>query len=292
VRDGTGYHSWNYLEATLEPSEVAAETTTGQLAQLRKFDEADRTRHEVKGLAQLIPRDDLDVSFTGAWSQNDYPHSSYGLRGDERWNVGTELGYQPFERLSLSAWYSFEHIEQNQRSRWRPVSGVTVTDDPVNDWTSDSIDEIHAVGASIDLVIVPDRFDVNLSYTLERGTGQTHSDEAAGCLAAPVTLPCLPALGGTADGGNATDAPDLEDHLQILATTFHFQLSEHFSFEAMYAWQKLSLQDFHVDGLTPYMPLSNVNGSGVVSPSLDVFLGERLGDYNAHVVTFGATYEF
>jgi hypothetical protein len=47
-----------------------------------------------------------------------------------------------------------------------------------------------------------------------------------------------------------------------------------------------------VDGLNPYMPDSNVNGGGVISPSLDVFLGDRIGDYAAHIFALSATYRF
>jgi hypothetical protein len=60
----------------------------------------------------------------------------------------------------------------------------------------------------------------------------------------------------------------------------------------MYAFEKLSLSDYRVDGLDPYMPGSNVNGSGVVSPSLDVFLGDRWGDYKAHIFALSAIYRF
>jgi hypothetical protein len=60
----------------------------------------------------------------------------------------------------------------------------------------------------------------------------------------------------------------------------------------MYAFQKLSTNDFRVDGLNPFMPFSNVNGSGVVSPSLDVFLGDRVGGYNAQIFALTAIYKF
>jgi hypothetical protein len=58
------------------------------------------------------------------------------------------------------------------------------------------------------------------------------------------------------------------------------------------AFEKLSLKDYRVDGLNPFMPGSNVNGSGVVSPSLDVFLGDRIGDYAAHIFALSAVYHW
>jgi MtrB/PioB family decaheme-associated outer membrane protein len=291
-RDGTQYNPYDYLAATLDPAEVADASTTGQLAQLRKFDQADRIRNEVKLLTQLMPREDLDVGFSGGWAQYDYPHSDFGVLDDERWNLGTEIGYQPVEWFSMSAWYTFEHMKLSQKSRWRPVSGAAVTNDPVNNWSSESIDLVHTLGANLDFVLVPDKLDLSFSYTFERGNGETHANGAAGCVPAPVTGVCLPPPGTAADGGDAVNYPDIEDRLQIFATTLSYHLTEHFTLEGMYAFQKLSMTDFRVDGLNPFMPASNVNGSGVVSPSLDVFLGNRVGGYHAHIFALSAIYKF
>ena len=291
VRKGSEYNPYDFLAATLDPAEVPDAIPTGQLAELRKFDEADRTRNEIKLLTQLMPREDLDLSFSGGWADYEYPHSRFGLREDKRWNVGTEIGYQPVEWFSMSAWYNFEHWRQGQKSRWRPVAGAAVTDDPANDWNSDSTDLVHTLGASLDFVLVPDRLDLSFRYVFERGDGQTHSNGADGCVPAPATDDCLP-LGTAADGGNAVNYPDIEDRLQLFATTLSYHVSEQVTLEGMYAFEKLSLKDYRVDGLDPFMPGSNVNGSGVVSPSLDVFLGDRLGDYKAHIFALSAVYRY
>jgi hypothetical protein len=292
VRKGSEYNPYDYLSAALDPAEVDDATITGQLSELRKFDEADRTRNEIKLLTQLVPRDDLDLSFSAGWAHYDYPHSNYGVSDDKRWNLGTELGYQPVEWFSMSAWYTFEHLNLQQKSRWRPVTGAsTITDDPVNDWNSESTDLVHTLGVNLDFVIVPEKLDLSFLYSFERGNGQTHAKGAAGCLSAPVTTLCIPA-GTAADGGDGVNYPDIEDRLQIFSTILRYHVDEHLTLEGMYAFEKLSLSDYRVDGLNPFMPASNVNGSGVVSPSLDVFLGDRWGDYKAHIFALSAIYRF
>jgi hypothetical protein len=292
VRKGTEYQPWDFLEATLDPAEVDGAIPTGQLAELRKFDEADRTRNEVRLLTQLIPRDDLDLTFSAGWAHYDYPHSNYGVSDDKRWNAGTELGWQPLEWLSLSAWYNFEHLSVQQKSRWRPVAGAdTVTDDPVNDWNSESTDLVHTLGVNLDFVIVPEKLDLSFLYTFERGNGQTHAKGAAGCNGSPPGDLCIPA-GPDADGGAAPNFPDIEDRLQLFAAILRYHVGENVTLEGMYAFEKLSLQNFRFDGLDPFEPGSNVNGSGVVSPSLDVFLGDRFGDYDAHIFALSAVYRF
>lgn len=280
VRKGSEYNPYDFLAATLDPAEVPDAITTGQLAQLRKFDEADRTRNEVKLLTQLMPREDLDLNFSAGWAHYDYPHSNFGVSDDKRWNLGAEIGYQPVDWFSMSTWYSFEHLSLQQKSRWRPVSGVVVTSDPLDDWNSESTDLIHTLGVNLDFVIVPEKLDLSFLYTFERGNGQTHANGAAG------------QAGAGADGGNGVNYPDIEDRLQLFSTILRYHVDEHLTLEGMYAFEKLSLSDYRVDGLNPFMPGSNVNGSGVVSPSLDVFLGDRWGDYKAHIFALSAIYRF
>jgi MtrB/PioB family decaheme-associated outer membrane protein len=294
TRDGTSYNPYDYLAATLDPADVSDAIPASQLADLRKFDEADRTRNEVRFLTQLVPRYDFDVSFSGGWAKYDYRNTDYGTKDQQRWNVGTEFGYEPLDWLSISAWYNFERISLDQRSRWRDrslfVSLVTV-DDPVNDWSSESTDTIHTIGARLGVVLIPGKLDLDFSYVFERGNGETHSKSAAGCVGVnPIgTLETCPP---SADGGNAPNFPDIEDRLQLFTTVLRYYWTEHLTFEGMYAFEKLSLSDYRVDGLNPYMPASNVDGSGSVSPSLDVFLGNRLGDYDAHIFAVSATYRF
>ena len=40
------------------------------------------------------------------------------------------------------------------------------------------------------------------------------------------------------------------------------------------------------------MPFSNINGSGTISPSNDVFLGDRQQDFHAHIFALSLIYRF
>jgi MtrB/PioB family decaheme-associated outer membrane protein len=286
VREGTTYNPFDYIAASGDPNQIGDDeefVNTGQLSDLRKFDEADRQRNEVKLLTQFMPHETFDVSVSGGWSLYDYKHSSYGVDEEERWNAGLEFGYTPLEWLSMSAWYNFERVRLFQNSRWRPVTGGVVTDDPINDWNSDSTDIIHTFGVSLDFVLVPDKLDLGFRYLFERGDGQTDSNSVPGF------------VGGTTDGGNSVNFPDIEDRLQLFSTTLSYHLSESFTVEGTYAFEDLSLSDYRVDGLNPYMPDSPVGGSGipvVPSESRDIFLGDELGDYQAHIFGLSVIYKF
>lgn len=60
-------------------------------------------------------------------------------------------------------------------------------------------------------------------------------------------------------------------------------LREDLSLRSSYRFEAFEYDSFATEALQPFMPGSNVNGSGVVSPSTDLFLGDRLGDYRAHI---------
>ena len=283
IRRGSDYNTFAHLtHAVLEELDAEAQAQAQSIL-LRKFDEADRVRNQADLLAQLSPREDVTLTFTGGYGQTNYDDSTFGLTDDERWSVGTDVGYRPLEWLALSAWYTYENIEFKQQSRWRPrtfTAPIVVTDNPVNDWSSTSEDQVHTAGVGADIILIPDRLDANLSYILEIAKAKTHAVGAAGTTNA------------AADGGNAVDWPDIKDTLQTFIAALRYHIVKNLTVKAEYRFEHFNLANFKTDGLEPFMANSNVNGSGTVSPSLDVFLGDRVDDYVAHVIALSLIYRF
>lgn len=58
--------------------------------------------------------------------------------------------------------------------------------------------------------------------------------------------------------------------------------------QAEYRFEHYAMDNFKVDGLNPFMPVSNVNAAGVITASTDIFLGDQLGNYNAHIFQLSA----
>jgi MtrB/PioB family decaheme-associated outer membrane protein len=281
VRRGNGYDQDAYLEesfdfAALTPDEISAL----EFPELRKFDLADRISNRVDLLAQLTPRDDLSFTVTGSVATADYDNTDFGLESDESYSLGGETAWQALSWLGFSTWYTFENIRYEQESRYRPVVGGVPVDDPVNDWSSLSRDQVHNLGFDVELVLVPDRLDATLGYALQHAVGQTNSTGVPG-VAPPGT-----------DGGNAPDWPHLEDVFQNLHAVLRYHVNEKLTVKGAYVFEKFDLTNFKIDDLDPFMPSSNVNGSGVVSPSRDVFLGNRIEDYKAHVFALSLLYRF
>jgi MtrB/PioB family decaheme-associated outer membrane protein len=280
IRRGTDYNTFAHLAHTIiDEADFSTSVTTGQSTLLRKFDEADRIRNQVDLLAQFSPRDDLTLAFTGGYGLTDYDDTTLGLTEDERWSVGTDIGYRPLERLALSAWYTFENIQFKQDSRWRPVSGGVAVDSSLNDWSSTSEEQVHTAGVGADILLIPDRLDASLSYVLEIAKAKTGATGVPGTTAAP-------------DGGNAVDWPDIKDTLQTFIAALRYHIVKNLTVKAEYRFEHFNLSNFKTDDLDPFMTNSNVNAAGTVSPSLDVFLGDRVDDYVAHVIALSLIYRF
>lgn len=280
IRRGTDYNTFAHLAHTIvDEADFSTSVTTGQSTLLRKFDEADRIRNQVDLLAQLSPREDVTLTFTGGYGLTDYDNTSRGLTEDERWSVGTDIGYRPLSWLALSTWYTFENIRFKQESRWRPVVAGVAVDSSLNDWSSTSQDQIHTAGVGAEMVLIPDRLDASLSYVLEIAKAKTRAAGVPGTTAAP-------------DGGNAVDWPDIKDTFQTFIAALRYHLQKNLTVKAEYRFEHFNLSNFKTDGLDPFMANSNVNAAGTVSPSLDVFLGDRVDDYVAHVIALSLIYRF
>ncbi len=264
IRRGSDYNTFAHLEHAVSEDDLAAAIPTGQSLSLRKFDEADRVRHQVDLLAQVSPQEDLTLSFTGGYGLINYDESTFGLTDDERWSVGTDIGYRPLAWLALSAWYTFENIQFKQESRRRPFgsSGPGV---PADDWSSTSEDQVHTAGTGADLLLIPDRLDASLSYVLEVAKAKTR------------------AAGGSTS--TAVDFPDIKDTLQTFIAALRYHLLKNLTVKAEYRFEHFNLANFKTDGLDPFMATSSTN-------SLDVFLGDRVDDYAAHVIALSLIYRF
>lgn len=259
IRRGTDYNTFAHLLHAVQEDEALATMPVGQSTFLRKFDEADRVRHQGDVLAQVSPREDVTLSVTGGYGLTNYDESTFGLTDDERWSVGGDVGYRPLDWLALSAWYTFEDIQFRQESRRRPFGSVG-PGDPANDWSSTSEDEVHTAGAGADLVLVPERLDASFSYVLEVAKAKTR------------------AAGGSTS--TAVDFPDIKDTLQTFIAALRYHLVKNMTVKAEYRFEHFNLANFKTDNLQPFM-----TGS-------DIFLGDRVDDYVAHVLALSLIYRF
>lgn len=229
--------------------------------ELRKFSQADNRRHSFKLLSQLFPREDTDVTLSGSFNITDYHDSDFGLLDDDRFDVGIDASHRPHERVEITAHYSYDWIELRQRS-----SANAGTEN----WTGKHEDRAHTGGAEIALDLIPNRLTASTGYFIQRGKGKTH------------------AHGFPPD---AVNYPEFENTLQAVTSSLRFQYSEALAFVARHRWEDYEQDDFQFDGLG-YTSASSSVGGVPVSGTTDVYLRNGLRDYEAHLFSLSAIYEF
>ena len=85
--------------------------------------------------------------------------------------------------------------------------------------------------------------------------------------------------------------PEIENTLNAVTSTLRFQYNENLAFVAGHRYEDYEQEDFQFDGLGVTNASSNVEGVPV-SGSNDVYLRNGLRDYDAHLFSLSATFEF
>jgi MtrB/PioB family decaheme-associated outer membrane protein len=227
TRDGNSYDS-----GTAEPG-------------LRLYDVADRVRQDVDVIATLIPTEALAVNLTGGFSTSDFDNEEFGLDDELSWSAGIDVGYRVTERVDLSGFYTFD------RTRW--------TQDGLN-WRARSTDVAHDVGTTVNLILMPERLDLELSWQYHWGKASTLTN-------------------GTA----ASDYPSIKDNLQIFSAMFEYRLRENTRLKWGYRFERFNGNDFQYDLLGLIPPSGSTN---------DITLSDNVDDYRASIFLGSVVYEF
>jgi MtrB/PioB family decaheme-associated outer membrane protein len=257
TRRRTEYDPFAHLEKANNPH-LNDDPGADVFPELRRYPQADRRRHQLNLLAQLLPLDTVDVSLTSGFDVSEYDRSDYGLTDDQYWNVGIDLGWSPLERVQLSAYYTFEHGLMKQQSRERPVSGGMVVDHTSNDWTTNTKERAYSAGLSAWVSLIPGALDLDVAYDFQQGYAETHS-------------------GGPSP--EAVDWPTTQNDLHLFQTSLTWSALEQVDLKAFYRFERYFQDDFQRNDLP-----ATIGNS--------ILLSTDVGDYRAHFYGLTATYEF
>ena len=239
---------------------------TAQLPQLRKYDEADRLRVASDLRLMLVPTELVLVTLSGGTTHDDYSNSDFGLVWSHAWHAGFDVEYSPFEWMSLAAYYEYDYTKRQQRSINRSAANELPSAAPDNIWVSNDTSMGHNVGVDMKLVLVKDLLDARIGYEFQKGDADTDA------------RPNNPNNPGAA--ANPVDYPDIDDTLNIVTTELTWHAMENLDLIGAYRFEDWRHQNFQTDPL------------GVYFTGNDVYLGNKVSDYTAHVFTVSARYEF
>jgi MtrB/PioB family decaheme-associated outer membrane protein len=254
---------------------VALVNAPATLADLRKYDIADRRQQLVKGRVNFLLGTDMDLAVSGRYLDNDYG-ATYGRLGDQVAAFNVDWNWQPRPGASAYAHYGFER----RRNRMAQISddpagyatGNPAAGGPMyplaNLWDSDSRDDAHSVGVGFRYAFA--------RATLESGYAWQYSPYRTGYSYA--TNGAI--VGGAAAAASAGNSmPDFMFRRQTLETSLKFALSKDTALRLYHRYERATFKDWHYDGL----PLLFDNGAGV-------FLGAGPQDYSMNM--FGVFFQY
>lgn len=218
-----------------------------QLPQLRKYDQADLTRDRIRLQTTFFPSEPLSFGASAAYGKDDFKDSPYGLLEDSHLLLSFDTTYAAADRVSVNLFYSYEQYENTQRGN-----------DGTVDWSAEGEDQIHTAGARLNLVLVPDRMDLDLTYSYSDVDGNI-----------AFTSPTISLADFTA-------VDDTKIHAFDSKLKYHF--TKHFSLSLGYIWEKFDYDDFSTEGfsLVPTDTAGNYQGA--------LLSGTLPKDYDVHIV--------
>ncbi|HEV8335937.1 MAG TPA: MtrB/PioB family outer membrane beta-barrel protein [Candidatus Polarisedimenticolia bacterium] len=183
--------------------------------------------------------------------------------------------FTPSDRWNLYADYTWEDREYRMASRYRNVSGGIGTDNPLDDWGSDSKDRYDTANAGFNFDLTKDRrWRLDGAYTWSKGTGEIETHFVPG---------------GAASGDTTlTEFPRVKTTLAIAQTGLTCALRENLDFAFRYWYEKWHERNFASDFNRAYMgDPGNDPGSREA-----VYLGLDFEDYSNHILSFLLRYRF
>ena len=248
IRDIDDYDFDVYLQSGVD---------LGQLPQLRKYDQADVTRDRVQMQASFMPTERLDLGAGFIYGRDDYDDSPYGLTEDNQYSLSLDAGVSITSRARVNTFYTFEYYDYEQKAFGNFQGAPT-------DWTADGTDKVHTVGGNFELVIIPQRLDLGLSYSFSHVDGEIDFDVAG------------------ADDYDTVNETDL--HILNARLTYNF--GHGISATLGYLYESFDYDDYNTEGFVfvPTTATGAYNGA--------ILAGTLPEDYDVHMGYIKVTYRF
>ncbi|HLB11821.1 MAG TPA: MtrB/PioB family decaheme-associated outer membrane protein, partial [Dehalococcoidia bacterium] len=244
-----------------------------RLPQLRKFDEADRTRRKGDVYLQIDPLDTLTLSGSFYGQDDNYFNSAYGLQEAQAFGWSADVSWAPMERLMLYAGYAHDEYKSHQEScAGSGLCNVVTRVEVYSVRPRDLLDSVHA-GVNFD--IIPRRLDLSLGYRFSFGRSKY----------AQAGVP-----GGTAAGepGPVEDVTNLFHVVNVVARYF---LTPNWTLKLGYQYERYDEEDFTTDGIP--QALAGLPVSAIAqADARTIVLGFQHPSYEAHIVALTLGYRF
>ncbi len=206
---------------------------------LRQYNIGNRDRTQGQATISYMPTSYLDLTFQ--WQQNvdHYYATVIGLTASRDTNYTINLGLQPTDHLSMSAYYTEEHILNDQ-------AGSQNFSTP--DWYGDQEDIVYTSGLNADwknIAMTHWGFGGSLLYQLARGKTAVIRSAVPGVF------------------------PDIVERMQGVQLYVTRELSDHLALRFGYGFQRYRSNDWVLDNVSP-ATVPNVLTLGIQSPNYTI----------------------
>ena len=240
------------------------------LEEQRLFDLAERTRDRFDLVARFQPGERLSVGLNAVVIADRYDETEVGRTADDTRGFAVDVAYAWGERATLYADYGRDAFTFDLDSRYRPVTANVAVDDPLNDWFTHVDDTTDTVGVGLDLVLVPDRWTLDVEGRWVDSTTQYENRFVP----------------GGSPTGDAPPWPDVSNGLTSVEADLHYRLSAKWDVALGFLRELYDQDDWARNVMKPWM------GDVDTGASESAFLGWRIPDYSVSLVRLLATYRF
>lgn len=229
---------------------------------LRKFNQADRERLDSELYASFMPVEEVSLSASVNYAEDDYDNSILGLTFSRVSSYNVDVAWAPTAGISAYAFASEERYKNDQDGRsfvggaTRPVSAF----DPNRVWNVKSRDYVFTYGVGVNSKFFEDKLTVGFDWVDSAADSDVYT-----------------AVGSALTRANL---PTSESNLTSASLYGDFAWRRNIVFRLRVAYEEFDSTDWAVDNAPPNQ-LANVITMGGSSP-----------DYDVWVTTFSVGYRF
>ena len=223
---------------------------------LRKFNFADRNRTKVGASIDYMATDKLFLSASADYNKDNYKKSTVGLTDANQPVYTVDFSYQPRHNISTYGYYTYEKIRSSQ-------ANVDVSPSATTNWEADFDDTFNTVGLGTKLTGLG-KWDVGADIMYSKSRGEIDMQDIF-------------------NPGTEDQYPDTKTELTSVKLWTSYKFSKTLTYRLGYRYEKYSADNWAIDGLQPYDNAEVEN---------TLLLGNETLDYDVHVVTATASYNF
>jgi MtrB/PioB family decaheme-associated outer membrane protein len=208
---------------------------------MQAFELADRNRNKLGLDVSFNPRESLSLSLNVDYNKDDYHNMVLGLTQAKGLTVTPSLTYAFNERLSATAYFTYEELSSDQTGReWIPLPPISTI------WMASDSNVTQTLGLSTNWKTASKKLDLGADAVYSKFTGQI---EYAG----------------------APNPPDLSSSLSAIGVRGSYMLKDNLSLRAALWYENYKESDWAKNASVSFLP--SVLSLGTAAQSPETFLG-------------------